>query len=126
MSTRTQLAGELQTRLGSKFSVVPFDRDLGPIDASLSAVVVVDAPTYAPAGPAGRLALTYKLHVVTPYTDPGLVADAFDNVLPAVFDVLDTIPNAVWSDASPSNYDEQKPSYVIQLTLQANRSNTNV
>lgn len=121
MSTRTQLAGELQTRLGSKFSVVPFDRDLGPIDASLSAVVIVDAPTYAPAAAAGLLGLTFKLHVITPYTDPGLVADAFDDVLPLVFDVLDGFPNAVWTDATPSNYDEQKPSYVIQLNLQANK-----
>lgn len=120
MSTRTQLAGQLQQLLGDDYKVVPFDQNLGPIDPALSAVVVVDAPTYTPATQ-GRLALTFKLHVVTPYTDPEKVADQFDAVLAEVFDVLDRIPNAVWSDATPSNYDEQKPSYVIQITLQANK-----
>lgn len=120
MSTRTQLADQLQTVLGDDFKVIAFDTGLGPIDAALSAVVVVDAPSYAPAQQ-GRLQLTFKLHVVTPYTDPEKVADQFDAVLDQVFDALDSIGNAVWADATPSNYDEQKPSYVIQLTLQAKK-----
>lgn len=120
MSTRTQLADKLQELLGDDYLVQAFDKNLGPIDPALSAVVVVDAPSYAPATQ-GRLALTFKLHLVTPFTDPAKVAEQFDAVLAEVFDVLDRIPNAVWSDATPSNFDEQKPSYVIQLTTQANK-----
>lgn len=120
MSTRTQLAAKLQEALGIDYHVVAFDKNLGPIDPSLSAVVIVDAPTYAPVAQ-GRLSLTFKLHVVTPYTDPEKVADQFDAVLDEMFSALDQIPNAVWSDATPSQFDEQKPSYVIQLTTQANK-----
>ena len=120
MSTRTQLADQLQTQLGDDFKVYPFDLALGPIDGALSAVVVVDAPSYAPVQQ-DRLQLTFKLHVLTPYTDPEKVADQFDAVLDQVFDALDSIGNAVWTDATPSQYDEQKPSYVIQLTLQATK-----
>lgn len=120
MSTRTQLAAKLQSVLGLDYHVIAFDKNLGPIDPSLSAVVVVDAPTYTPATQ-GRLALTFKLHLLTPYTDPEMVADQFDAVLQVVFDALDSIPNAVWTDATPSVFDEQKPSYVIQLTIQANK-----
>lgn len=120
MSARTQLAEELQSRLGDDYKVHAFDTNLGPIDAALSAVIVVDAPTYAPIT-SSALNLGFKLHVITPFTDPERVATQFDAVLDELFAVIDSIPNLVWTDAQPSNFDEQKPSYVIQTTTRAKK-----
>jgi hypothetical protein len=117
MSARRELAGKLQELFGDDYKVWAFDRDLGPIDAALSAVVLVDAPTYAPGGPAGALMLTFPIHVVTPYTDPEKVADQFDAVLDEMFSVLDRLDNIVWTDAKPSMFDEQKPSYAFTVTV---------